>query len=57
MVLLSVFGVDLDFLLQREAGGQAIQPCAIPSIIKLCLAEVETRGLSEQGICMCRTLP
>jgi hypothetical protein len=46
---LPVFGVELQFLLQREAAGQA---GAIPTIIELCLAEVEARGLSEQGICM-----
>lgn len=47
---MAVFGVELEFLLQREVGGQAIRPSAIPSIIELCLAEVEARGLSEQGI-------
>ena len=56
-----VFGVELEFLLQKEAGGQGqgqgqgVQPGAIPSIIQVCLAEVEARGLSEQGICMCRS--
>jgi len=47
---LAVFGVDLEFLLQREAGGQAVQPGTLPSIIEQCLMEVETRGLKEVGI-------
>jgi hypothetical protein len=48
--------VELEFLLQKEAGAQGVQPCVIPSIIQVCLAEVEARGLSEQGICMRRSV-
>ncbi|KAI6046239.1 hypothetical protein EDC04DRAFT_2887920 [Pisolithus marmoratus] len=46
----AVFGVDLDFLLQREAGGAEVEPGTIPSVIRRCLYEVESRGLSEVGI-------
>ncbi|KAM6502914.1 rho GTPase activating protein 22 [Amanita muscaria] len=45
----AVFGVELDHLLQREAGG-AVPPGTVPSIIHECLSEVESRGLSEVGI-------
>jgi len=46
----AVFGVDLEFLLQREAGGSAVPPGAIPSFLEKCLQEVEARGLTEVGI-------
>ncbi|KAF8655891.1 hypothetical protein AX16_002876 [Volvariella volvacea WC 439] len=46
----AVFGVELDFLLQREAGGSEVPPGTIPRIIEQCLAEVESRGLTEVGI-------
>jgi GTPase-activating protein BEM2 len=46
-----VFGVDLEFLLQREAGGCAIPPGTIPLLLEKCLLEVESRGLTEVGIC------
>ncbi|KAI0302327.1 hypothetical protein B0F90DRAFT_1713968 [Multifurca ochricompacta] len=46
----AVFGVDLDFLLQREAGASAVPPGAIPSFLEKCLLEVEARGLTEVGI-------
>ncbi|KAI0046467.1 hypothetical protein FA95DRAFT_1606903 [Auriscalpium vulgare] len=46
----AVFGVDLEFLLKREAGCETVPPGAIPSIIERCLAEVEARGLTEVGI-------
>lgn len=46
----AVFGVELEFLLQREAGGADVEPGTIPSVIRRCLYEVETRGLSEVGI-------
>ncbi|KAI6007556.1 rho GTPase activating protein 22 [Pisolithus orientalis] len=46
----AVFGVELDFLLQREAGGADVEPGTIPSVIRRCLYEVESRGLSEVGI-------
>ena len=47
----AVFGVDLEFLLQREAGGSTIPPGTIPSFVEKSLLEVETRGLTEVGIC------
>ncbi|KAG5351583.1 hypothetical protein C0989_005739 [Termitomyces sp. Mn162] len=46
----AMFGVELDFLLQREAGSEPVQPGAIPFVIEQCLSEVEARGLSEVGI-------
>lgn len=48
-----VFGVELEFLLERESGGEEVLPGTIPSVIASCLTEVETRGLSEVGICEC----
>jgi hypothetical protein len=49
-----VFGVDLEFLLEREAGGAQPEVGAIPSVMQICLSEVESRGLDEVGICMFR---
>ncbi|KAJ3512365.1 hypothetical protein NLJ89_g3558 [Agrocybe chaxingu] len=46
----AVFGVELEFLLRREAGGDEIPPGTVPLIIEQCLAEIESRGLSEVGI-------
>lgn len=46
-----VFGVELQFLLEREADGAEILPGTLPSVMATCLAEVEARGLSEVGIC------
>lgn len=46
----AVFGVELEFLLQREAGGADMEPGIVPSVISRCLYEVEQRGLSEVGI-------
>ncbi|KAG5636991.1 hypothetical protein H0H81_006167 [Sphagnurus paluster] len=46
----AVFGVELEFLLQREAGNHPVDPGAIPSVVEQCLREVESRGLSEVGI-------
>jgi hypothetical protein len=46
-----VFGVELGFLLEREADGAEVLPGMIPSAIASCLLEVEARGLSEVGIC------
>ncbi|PCH35674.1 hypothetical protein WOLCODRAFT_28060 [Wolfiporia cocos MD-104 SS10] len=46
----AVFGVDLAFLLQREAGGNDVQPGAVPSVVERLIAEVEKRGLTEVGI-------
>jgi len=47
-----VFGVELEFLLRREAESNEIPPGKVPIIIEQCLSEVENRGLSEVGICM-----
>ncbi|KAH8994411.1 hypothetical protein EDB92DRAFT_274843 [Lactarius akahatsu] len=46
----AVFGVELEFLLQREAGGAPVPPGVIPSFLEKCLLEVEARGLTEVGI-------
>ncbi|TFK45164.1 hypothetical protein BDQ12DRAFT_50569 [Crucibulum laeve] len=46
----AVFGVELEFLLQRESDGSQVPPGTVPSIIEECLFEVESRGLSEVGI-------
>ncbi|KAK7029539.1 rho GTPase-activating protein [Paramarasmius palmivorus] len=46
----AVFGVELEFLLEREAGGGPVSPGTIPSVMERCLAEVEARGLTEVGI-------
>ena len=46
-----MFGVELDFLLQREAPDGEVQPGAIPSVLERLINEVERRGLTEVGIC------
>jgi GTPase-activating protein BEM2 len=43
--------VDLLFLLQREATYGEVQPGTIPTVMQQCLQEIESRGLSEVGIC------
>ncbi|KAL4249617.1 hypothetical protein ABKN59_006179 [Abortiporus biennis] len=45
----AVFGVDLEFLLRREADGE-LQYGALPSVFINLVNEVETRGLTELGI-------
>lgn len=50
-MFLIVFGVELEFLLRREAGGGPIPPGTVPNVIDQCLGEVESRGLTEVGIC------
>ncbi|KAJ3539493.1 hypothetical protein NM688_g6351 [Phlebia brevispora] len=47
---LAVFGVDLEFLLQREAPGGDVAAGAIPNVFLRLVSEVESRGLSEIGI-------
>ncbi|THH29042.1 hypothetical protein EUX98_g5142 [Antrodiella citrinella] len=46
----AVFGVDLDYLLQRDAGGVEPQPGAIPSVIDRLMWFVENKGLTDIGI-------
>ena len=46
----AVFGVELELLLQREAG-EVVPLGAVPRVIDKCLFEIESRGLSEVGIC------
>jgi len=45
-----VLGVDLKALIQREFGDDP-PPGVIPSMLETCFREVESRGLSEVGIC------
>lgn len=47
----AVFGVELDHLLRREAGGADPEPGAIPSVIDHLISYVESNGLTEVGIC------
>ena len=51
-----VFGVELEFLLRRETGSEHVPWGTVPTIIEQCLSEVESRGLSEVGICTCGSL-
>jgi len=46
----AVLGVDLKVLIQREFGDDP-PPGAIPSMLETCFREVESRGLTEVGIC------
>ncbi|KAM5530203.1 hypothetical protein V8D89_016139 [Ganoderma adspersum] len=46
----AVFGVELEFLLQREATGGEVRPGAVPSVVERLISEVESRGLMEVGI-------
>ena len=48
-----MFGVDLEFLLQREAPDGEVQPGAVPMFLERLINEVEHRGLTEVGICEC----
>ncbi|KAH7098312.1 hypothetical protein BKA62DRAFT_642445 [Auriculariales sp. MPI-PUGE-AT-0066] len=45
-----VFGVELQFLLERETGSTDVPPGTIPQIITLLLEAIEARGLEEEGI-------
>lgn len=47
----TVFGVELEFLLRRETGNETIPPGTIPLVVDQCLSEIESRGLTEVGIC------
>ena len=46
----AVFGVDLSFLVRREANGEEMSPDAIPNVLEMCFKEIEKRGLTEVGI-------
>ncbi|KIJ51425.1 hypothetical protein M422DRAFT_158043 [Sphaerobolus stellatus SS14] len=46
----AVFGVELDFLLEREAGGNEVPIGAVPRILDMCLNEIEAHGLQEVGL-------
>ncbi|KIY53697.1 hypothetical protein FISHEDRAFT_68631 [Fistulina hepatica ATCC 64428] len=46
----AVFGVELEFLLAREAADTEVQSATLPSILRECLAEIESRGMTEVGI-------
>ena len=41
----------MEYLVLREASGGEVSPDAVPRVLELCLAEIEARGLTEQGIC------
>lgn len=45
-----MFGVELEFLLRRETG-ETIPAGTIPLVVEQCLSEIESRGLTEVGIC------
>ena len=47
----AVFGVELEFLLRREAEDGEIAPGVVPQVFEMLLREVESRGLTEHGIC------
>ncbi|KAI0629663.1 hypothetical protein C8Q77DRAFT_1141583 [Trametes polyzona] len=46
----AVFGVELDFLLQRESPDGEVHPGTVPSVLERLINEVEQRGLTEVGI-------
>ncbi len=48
---MTVFGVDPQILLEREAEGGDVPYGALPRVIEQCLSEIESRGLTEVGIC------
>ena len=56
MMVSTVFGVELEYLLQREAANGEVRSGAIPSVLEQLIHEVEIRGLTEVGICT-RFLP
>lgn len=51
MPLCVVFGVDLETLLLRESADNSIAPGTIPRVVQRLIDEVESRGLTEVGIC------
>ncbi|KAH8103500.1 hypothetical protein BXZ70DRAFT_925997 [Cristinia sonorae] len=46
----AVFGVELEYLLRRDAGGVDPQPGSIPVVVDRLIAFVETKGLTDIGI-------
>ena len=54
MMAFTVFGVELEFLLQRESVDGDIPPGTIPLVLERLINEVERRGLTEVGICALR---
>jgi GTPase-activating protein BEM2 len=52
----AIFGVDLTALLRRENHGEDPPAGTLPIFIQTCLAEIESRGFSEVGICKCPVL-
>jgi len=53
---IAVFGVDLEYLVLREANGGDVSPDAVPKVLEILLTEIEARGLTEQGICKNRII-
>lgn len=51
LTYLAVFGVDLEVLLKRESSDGGTPPGVVPSVIQRLITEVESRGLTEVGIC------
>lgn len=51
LTMCPVFGVNIQDLLAREAGHGEVHPGTIPFVMHRCLAEIESRGLTEVGIC------
>lgn len=49
--IFSVFGVELSYLIERETGSPDPPAGAVPQILNMLLEEIETRGLTEEGIC------
>ncbi|EJD46910.1 hypothetical protein AURDEDRAFT_123741 [Auricularia subglabra TFB-10046 SS5] len=45
-----VFGVELNFLLERENGSAELAPGTVPNIVSMLLGEIEARGLTEEGL-------
>lgn len=46
-----MFGVELDFLLQRECPEDEVPAGTVPAVLERLINEVEQRGLTEVGIC------
>ena len=46
-----VFGVSLETILLRQSDDDTIPPGTIPRVVERLIEEVESRGLTEVGIC------